>query len=156
MDFVLTNHLRERNAQLGGAHRARERDHHFSPAIEMRNVGIGSILQDRGVEMPVMAINELADAAHFHFTNFFNGTTCFDAKFLLLQSSVNRDLQRNFYGTTARIRVASTPGIIPNKRTAAASAMTVLRCSRSGERESTRFVAGTANPSKKIAFNTIR
>jgi hypothetical protein len=93
MDFVVTNHFRERNAQLGGAHRAGERDHHFSAAIEMCNVGIGSILQDRGVEMPEVAINELANVAHFHFTKFCNGTTCFDAKLLLLQSSVNRDLQ---------------------------------------------------------------
>ena len=70
MHFVLANHFGERNAQLGGAHCASERDHHFSAAIEMRNVGIGSILQARGVKMPEVAINELADAAHFHFTNF--------------------------------------------------------------------------------------
>src|SRR5437762_7883688 len=70
MDFVLANHFRESNAKLRGAHRAGERDHHFSTTIEMRNVGIGSVFQDRGVEMPVMAINELADAAHFHLTNF--------------------------------------------------------------------------------------
>src|SRR5262249_1042192 len=106
--------------------------------------------------MPVVAINELADAAHFHFTNFCNGTTRFDAKLLLLQSSVNRDLQKIFYGTAARIRVVSIPGIIPNKRTAAASPMTALRCSRSDERELTRFAAGTAASSTKIAFNTIR
>src|SRR5205823_14721071 len=60
MDFVLANHFRERNTELSGAHCARECDHHFFPAIKMRDVGVGSVFQDRGVEMPEVAINELA------------------------------------------------------------------------------------------------
>src|SRR4029077_11587664 len=70
MSFVLGNNFRDGTAWLCVSHCPRERDYHFSTAIEMCTVGIGSILQARGVEMPEVAINELADAAHFHFTNF--------------------------------------------------------------------------------------
>jgi hypothetical protein len=38
----------------------------------MRAVGVGSIFQRRRVEMPEMAINELADAAHLYFMYFRN------------------------------------------------------------------------------------
>src|SRR5438552_14615380 len=72
VDFVPANHVRQRNAEFRGTHSARERDHHFSAAIQMRDVRVGSILQGCGVEMPEMAINELADAAHLRFTNFCN------------------------------------------------------------------------------------
>ncbi len=72
MDFVLANHLRQRNAQFRGAHGAGERDHHFSAIIQMRDVGVGSVFQHCGIEMPVVAFNELADAAHLHFTNICN------------------------------------------------------------------------------------
>src|SRR5437870_9614772 len=72
MGFVLANHFREGNAQFSSAHRAGKRDHHFSAAIEVRDVGVGSVFQGRSVEMPEMAINELADAAHFHFPIFCN------------------------------------------------------------------------------------
>ena len=36
----------------------------------MRDVGVGGVLQHCGIEMPEVAINELADTAHLHFTNF--------------------------------------------------------------------------------------
>src|SRR5439155_230481 len=97
MDLVPANHFRERNTELGGAHSARECDHHFSTAVEMRDVGISSVFQDCGVEMPVVAINELADAAHLHFTNFsIRALLAFDAKLLPQQSSVNCTFTENF------------------------------------------------------------
>jgi acetolactate synthase regulatory subunit len=36
----------------------------------MRDVRVGRIFQHRGVEMSEIALNELADAAHLHITNF--------------------------------------------------------------------------------------
>ena len=70
MDFILTNHFSEGDTQLGRAHRASERDHHFPAAIEMRDVGVGSVFEDCRVEVPIMAVNELADATCFHAINF--------------------------------------------------------------------------------------
>jgi hypothetical protein len=63
VNFVLTNHFRERQAKLGRAHRSSQSDHHFSAAIEMRYVGIGGVFEDGGVEVSIVAIDELADAA---------------------------------------------------------------------------------------------
>ncbi len=65
VDFVVSNHFRQRNTELGRAHRAGEGDHHFAATIEMRDVSIGGILDHRGVEVPVMPINEFADRARF-------------------------------------------------------------------------------------------
>ena len=62
MDFILANHFRERNTELGGAHCSRESDHHFPTAIEMCDVGVGGVFQNRRVEVPEVAIDELADA----------------------------------------------------------------------------------------------
>ena len=42
--FVLANHLCQRHAQLGGAHRPGERNHHFPTVFEMFGVGIGGVL----------------------------------------------------------------------------------------------------------------
>jgi hypothetical protein len=72
MDFILTNHFREGDAQLGRAHRASKRDHHFAAAIKMRDVGISSVFEDCRVEVPIMAVNELADAPvlRIHFALF--------------------------------------------------------------------------------------
>src|ERR1700747_95636 len=36
----------------------------------MRDVSVCSVFQHCGIEMPEVAFNELADAAHLHFTNF--------------------------------------------------------------------------------------
>jgi hypothetical protein len=68
--FVLPDHFRERNAQFGSAHCPGERDHHFTATIQVRGVRIGCIFQSCRVEVTEMPINELADAAHFHFINF--------------------------------------------------------------------------------------
>src|SRR5215468_11418728 len=89
MHFVAPDHFCERHAQLGSTHRARQSDHHLSATIEMRNVGVGCVFQHCRVEMPEMAFNELADAAHFHITNFAMGSITFDAKLTVRGSSVN-------------------------------------------------------------------
>ena len=68
--LVATNHFGQRNAQFSSAHRARERDHHFSATIQMRDVSVGCVFEHGCVEMPVITLNELADAAHLHITNF--------------------------------------------------------------------------------------
>jgi hypothetical protein len=38
----------------------------LSAAIEMSDVSIGCVFQHRGIEVPIMAIDELADAAWLH------------------------------------------------------------------------------------------
>ena len=75
MDFVLTNHLRQRNTELGRAHRAGKSDHHFPAAVKVRDVSVGGIFDHRGVEVPVMPINEFADRAGLYAVNV-RGFTC--------------------------------------------------------------------------------
>ena len=75
MDFVLTNHLRQRNTELGRTHRAGKSDHHFPAAVKVRDVRIGGIFDHRGVEVPVMPINEFADRAGLYAVNV-RGFTC--------------------------------------------------------------------------------
>jgi hypothetical protein len=68
MDLVLANHFRQGNTQLSRAHRSGEGDHHLPASLKMRDVGLSRVLQDGGVEVPVMAINKLTDTAGFHAT----------------------------------------------------------------------------------------
>ena len=75
VNFVLTNHLGQRNAELGGAHRAGESDHHFAATAKVRDVSIGGIFDHRGVEVPVMPINEFADRTRLYAVNA-RGFTC--------------------------------------------------------------------------------
>ena len=75
--FVLPNHFRERNAELGRAHRAGERDHHFPAGVEMRDVSLGRVFQNGGVEMAVMPIDEFADRARFFLRG---GRNCFGSR----------------------------------------------------------------------------
>jgi hypothetical protein len=75
VDFVLTNHFGQRNAELGRAHRPGESDHHFSAAVKVRDVSVGGIFDHRGVEVPVMPINEFADRAGLYAVNV-RGFTC--------------------------------------------------------------------------------
>src|SRR5438552_15785825 len=122
VDFVPGNHFRQRNAEFRGAHGARERDHHFSAAIQMRDISVGGISQHRRVEMPEMAINELADAAHLYIIDFRNQCYPIDAKLLAWPSSLNRVFFAEIsHGTAARICPAKMSGITPSRRTAAAS-----------------------------------
>src|SRR5262249_8103153 len=87
--LVAANHFRERNTQFRGAHGPRERDHQLSPVIKMPDVGIGCVFQRCCVEMPVIALNELADAAHLYITNSAMRAVAFDAKITTRRSSVN-------------------------------------------------------------------
>ena len=58
VDLVLPNHFRQGHTQFSRAHRAGEGDHHLSTALKMRDVGLSGVLEDGGVEVPVMAINK--------------------------------------------------------------------------------------------------
>src|SRR5882724_3137206 len=107
--------------------------------------------------MPELAINELADAAHVYFTNFFNRDySFFDAKLLPRESSVNRAFAEISYGTAARIGAAKSCGAMPSKRTVAPRTATVARGSKAGGTKSACRATGTAGSSTKIVFNTIR
>ena len=75
VDFVLTDHFGEGNAELRGAHRPRERDHHFTAAIQVRDVGIGGIFNNRGIEMTVMPIDKFGDWSRF-FAVSVRGFSC--------------------------------------------------------------------------------
>ena len=54
VDFVLTDHRRERDAEFGGGHRARQRHEHLAAGLEVGLIALGRIDQRRGVKMPVM------------------------------------------------------------------------------------------------------
>ena len=66
VNLVLPNHFRQGYTQFSRTHRAGERDHHLSALLEVRIVGLRGVLEDSGVEMPVMAINKLTDTTRFH------------------------------------------------------------------------------------------
>ncbi len=155
MHFVTADHFCERHAQFGGAHRTRQSDHHLSATIEMRNVSLGCVFQHRRIEMPEIALNELADAAHLHITNFATGTITFDAKLTVRGSSVNCISFEISYGIAAKMRDAKTFGITPSKTTGAASRVTVARCKKSDGMRSIGCAA-SEGASTKIAFNTRR
>jgi len=102
--------------------------------------------------MPEIALNELADAAHLHITNFATGTITFDAKLTVRGSSVNCISFEISYGIAAKIRDAKTFGITPSKTTGAASSVTVARCNKSDGMRSIGCPASDG-ASTKIAFN---
>jgi hypothetical protein len=66
VDLVLPNHFRQGHTQFSRAHCAGEGDHHLSAPLKMRDVGLSGVLEDGGVEVPVMAINKTTDTAGFH------------------------------------------------------------------------------------------
>ena len=57
----LANHLGERDAQLRRAHRAGERHHHRATRLEVGDVGERGVVERRGVEVPVVALDERGD-----------------------------------------------------------------------------------------------
>ena len=59
VNLARADHLRQRHAELGRAHRAGQRDEHRAAAIEMRDVAVGRVAQRRGVEVAVVMIDEL-------------------------------------------------------------------------------------------------
>ena len=60
----LADHLGERQAELRGAHRARERHQHLPAAVEVLHVGVGRVDERRRVEVPVVVADEIGDRAH--------------------------------------------------------------------------------------------
>ena len=61
------DHLGERQAELGRAHRAGQGDEHLAAVVEVRCVTLGRVDERRGVEVPVVVIDEVADLAHQKF-----------------------------------------------------------------------------------------
>ena len=57
------DHLGERDAELRGDHRAGQRDEHLAALIEVAGPRLGRVLQRRGVEMAIVAIDELRNWA---------------------------------------------------------------------------------------------
>ena len=57
----LPDHLGERDAELGRAHRARQRDQHRAAAVEVRAIGFGGVDERGGVEVPEVPIDELGN-----------------------------------------------------------------------------------------------
>jgi len=56
-----SDHLRQRQADFRGGHRAGDGHQHLSAAIEMADVIIGCGSQRRSVEMPIMLLNEVVN-----------------------------------------------------------------------------------------------
>ncbi len=56
---ILPDHLSERDAELGCAHRACDRHEHFATAVEVRAVGVSGIYQCRGVEVTKVVTEEV-------------------------------------------------------------------------------------------------
>ena len=61
VDFILPNHLGQRQPQLGRAHRACERHKHFSATGQLRVVGLGRLHQCGGIKVTIMSLDKLAD-----------------------------------------------------------------------------------------------
>jgi hypothetical protein len=75
VDFVLPKHLRERNAELSRAHRARDCDHHFVATIKVVAISIGCVFDYSRIEVTVMPIDKFADRARFRAANV-RGFSC--------------------------------------------------------------------------------
>ena len=63
VDLVLTNHLRQRDAEFSRAHRASDGDQHLVASLEQLHVRFAGINHRRGVEMPVVVLDECGNAA---------------------------------------------------------------------------------------------
>ena len=59
--LALADHLRERDAQLGRAHRSRQRHHHRTARLEVRDVGERGVVERRGVEVAIVPFDERRD-----------------------------------------------------------------------------------------------
>ena len=61
LHLVAADHLGQRQAQLGGAHGARQGHHHLAAAVMMRLVAFGRIDERGRVEMAVVVLDEGGD-----------------------------------------------------------------------------------------------
>jgi hypothetical protein len=59
VDLALPDHLGQRDAELRRAHRAGERQEHHAALIEMAGPGFGRVPHGGGVEVAVVAVDEL-------------------------------------------------------------------------------------------------
>ena len=57
------DHFGQRDAELGRAHRAGQRDEHLAAGFEVRDVRVRRIFQDRRIEMTEVTIDECRDGA---------------------------------------------------------------------------------------------
>ena len=64
VDLAAADHLGERQAELGRAHGAGERDEHLAAAVDVLHVGIGGVDEGGAVEMPIVVADEIRDRAH--------------------------------------------------------------------------------------------
>ena len=57
--LVLADHLRKREPQLGRAHRAGHGDEHLAAALQVIDIGLRRVDDDRGVEVAVVVRDEV-------------------------------------------------------------------------------------------------
>ena len=61
VDLALPNHLGQREAHFGAAHRPRHRQQHLTTFVDKGAVGFGGINERGGVEMAIMLFNKCLD-----------------------------------------------------------------------------------------------
>ncbi len=61
MHLVAANHLGQGQPEFGGAHGAREANHHAAAGVQMGAVGPRGVHERRGVEMPEVFLNEIGN-----------------------------------------------------------------------------------------------
>ena len=62
--FVLANHLGEREPELGGAHRACDRNQHFAAFLQVSGIALCGIFQRCRIKVPEMVRNEFGNSFH--------------------------------------------------------------------------------------------
>src|SRR5581483_6026563 len=65
MNFVLSDHLSQRNAELSSAHRPSHGEHHLATLLQVLDVSLSCILNDSCVEVSVVMIDKSFDAHFF-------------------------------------------------------------------------------------------
>ena len=63
VDFSLANHLGERNAQLGRAHRASECHEHDTALVQVPRIGLCGVSESGSVEVAIVEVDELRNWA---------------------------------------------------------------------------------------------
>jgi predicted S18 family serine protease len=64
LHLVAADHLGQRQAEFGSAHRPGERDEHLAVVLEVPDVAVGGIDQRRGVEVAIVVPHEAGDGLH--------------------------------------------------------------------------------------------
>ena len=63
VNLILTDHLGQRDTQLGGAHSTRDGHEHLPARVKQPFICLSGINQRCGIEMPVMVLNKLRNRA---------------------------------------------------------------------------------------------